>query len=201
MDRKIFGIGMSKTGTTTLGRCFQILGLGPTVKGNWEVRELARAGRPMHPVNLKFAYDFSKPLLTGVALERMVAVAKEYRSFHDAPWYMLYRELDEAFPGSQFILTIRQSAEVQARSDWHNNCATGRCSGEPDRNFIFEQAWRYASHNYHVVRYFHGRERDLLVICWEDGDGWEKLCGFLELPVPAEPFPHENPGRYSDPSR
>jgi hypothetical protein len=26
------------------------------------------------------------------------------------------------------------------------------------------------------------------------GDGWEKLCGFLGMPVPDAPFPHEHPG-------
>ena len=25
-----------------------------------------------------------------------------------------------------------------------------------------------------------------------EGDGWEKLCGFLGYPVPAKPFPHAN---------
>ncbi|MFB4267887.1 sulfotransferase family protein [Nonomuraea sp. GTA35] len=27
---------------------------------------------------------------------------------------------------------------------------------------------------------------------WEPADGWEPLCAALDLPVPDEPFPHEN---------
>jgi hypothetical protein len=27
---------------------------------------------------------------------------------------------------------------------------------------------------------------------WRPGDGWEPICSALELPVPAEPFPHVN---------
>jgi hypothetical protein len=27
---------------------------------------------------------------------------------------------------------------------------------------------------------------------WRPGDGWEPLCAGLGVPVPAEPFPHEN---------
>jgi hypothetical protein len=27
---------------------------------------------------------------------------------------------------------------------------------------------------------------------WQPGDGWEPICGALDLPVPDEPFPHRN---------
>ena len=27
---------------------------------------------------------------------------------------------------------------------------------------------------------------------WHVGEGWEPLCEFLEVEVPAEPLPHEN---------
>jgi len=30
----------------------------------------------------------------------------------------------------------------------------------------------------------------LLVVCWENGDGWDKLCSFLNKRKPDEPFPH-----------
>jgi hypothetical protein len=32
----------------------------------------------------------------------------------------------------------------------------------------------------------------LLEVCFEQGDGWEKLCPFLEKPVPEESFPWLN---------
>lgn len=32
---------------------------------------------------------------------------------------------------------------------------------------------------------------DRLVV-WRTGDGWEPICGALDLPVPEEPFPHVN---------
>ena len=58
---------------------------------------------------------------------------------------------------------------------------------------------RYRRHNADVVRYFSGREC-LLTMDITAGDGWETICGFLELPVPDQPFPHINPsvqaGRY-----
>jgi hypothetical protein len=27
---------------------------------------------------------------------------------------------------------------------------------------------------------------------WRPGDGWEPICSALDVPVPAEPFPHVN---------
>jgi hypothetical protein len=30
------------------------------------------------------------------------------------------------------------------------------------------------------------------LLVWSVDEGWEPLCDFLELPVPAEPFPHAN---------
>jgi Sulfotransferase domain len=30
------------------------------------------------------------------------------------------------------------------------------------------------------------------LLVWSPADGWEPLCGFLEVPVPAEPIPHIN---------
>jgi hypothetical protein len=30
------------------------------------------------------------------------------------------------------------------------------------------------------------------LIDWRPGDGWEPICSALGVPVPADPFPHEN---------
>ena len=36
------------------------------------------------------------------------------------------------------------------------------------------------------------RPGKLVEMDFSSGDGWEKLCPFLGLPVPAKPFPHAN---------
>jgi len=36
----------------------------------------------------------------------------------------------------------------------------------------------------------------LLVINIFDGDGWDKICSFLNEPIPNVPFPHQNKGIY-----
>jgi hypothetical protein len=49
---------------------------------------------------------------------------------------------------------------------------------------------KYLDHNESVVRDV--PESRLLVMDVTAGDGWDKLCGFLGVPVPDEPFPHEH---------
>ena len=40
-----------------------------------------------------------------------------------------------------------------------------------------------------VLFYFSKREKDLLVLDICGGEGWEKLCKFLHVPVPNKKFP------------
>ena len=43
-----------------------------------------------------------------------------------------------------------------------------------------------------VREYFRNRPDDLLEVCWENNDGWDKLCTFLEVDKPTIAFPHAN---------
>ncbi|QDV69542.1 hypothetical protein Poly24_32580 [Rosistilla carotiformis] len=194
---KVFGIGMSKTGTSTLHACYRILGLLPSVGYRSDLKQLVRAGRKEKSVNGKFDYDMERPLLSTDATKEILSVARQYVSFQDSPWYLLYRDLDSAFPGSKFILTVRKDAGTQALSDWHHNRKLGSCDGEPDAAFLREQIAFYNDHNRGVQEYFRGREHDLLCVCWENGDGWKELCDFLKLPHPDVAFPHERKGEYT----
>lgn len=136
-------------------------------------------------------------------LDRVLATAGEAESFEDWPWILLYRELDHAFPGSKFILTVRDPdrwlSSYRAMLD---------AEGKPDalltryRSFIFGQPFesltgqgmvdRVARHNREVREYFTDRPDDLLVVDWEKGDGWAQLSAFLGRPAPELAFPHLN---------
>ncbi|MGH6841523.1 MAG: sulfotransferase [Methylocella sp.] len=50
----------------------------------------------------------------------------------------------------------------------------------------------YHRHHADVRRYFAHRPGDLLEMSISQGEGWEKLCPFLGLPVPSISFPHLN---------
>lgn len=60
----------------------------------------------------------------------------------------------------------------------------------PDR-----MSYVYDLHIKNVCEYFKNRPKDLLIMNIFEGDGWEKLCPFLDKPVPDVPFPHIRGGR------
>jgi len=59
---------------------------------------------------------------------------------------------------------------------------------------IDKEAWKKEWQVLHkdVFSYFKGRPKDLLVIDIPAGDGWEKLCPFLGVPIPNQSFPKKN---------
>lgn len=181
---KIFGIGWAKTGTTTLGHCLEVLGH-------------RHQGQRL---------DLVDDLATG-DLSRILAVAAEADAFEDWPWILAYRQLDAAFPGSRFILTVRDPQrwlrsyrnmlEQPGIVTEELNRIRRLLYGLPFPDVTAEQLLdRYRRHNDEVVDYFSSRPGDLLVVDWERGDGWPSVCGFLGQPVPDVPFPHDNKGCY-----
>lgn len=177
---KVFGIGWAKTGTTTLGRCFEILGYNHQSQNLSLVPQILRG-------------DFDKTL--------RIAAAKE--SFEDWPWPLVYREMDAAFPGSRFVVTTRDPdrwlASYRAMLAAENPPAPEvrdiRCQlfrADPSIALDEQLVSRFLAHNAEVLKYFKDRPADLLVVDWESGDSWENLCHFLRTPVPNDPFPHLN---------
>ena len=173
-SNKIFCIGFHKTGTSSLAQALTRLGYRVTGPNGVMDPDIAKNVLPM--------------------AKRLVA---QFDAFQDNPWPIIYRELDVAYPGSRFILTLREP------SAWLRSAVTHFGADEtPMRRWIYgagaplgnEDAYlrRYTRHNEEVLRHFAGRPGDLLVMDLSRGDGWEKLCPFLGREVPARPFPHAN---------
>jgi Sulfotransferase domain len=163
-----WGIGLGRTGTTSLCEALRILGY-VAVKHNprFEVLPSLEAGAD-----------------NGVTV--------------------FYKYLDYKFPGSKFVLTQRKLSEwlpsiedvalrrpVLSRAD---DVAIQR------RMMLYESVTfdtakftaGYHRHHADVRRYFADRPGDLLEMNIIEGDGWEKLCPFLGLPLPDQAFPHFN---------
>jgi hypothetical protein len=171
MPLKVFGIGLSKTGTTSLHIALQILGLS----------------------------SVHYPVTWGEI--------DQYDAASDITVASRFKELDELYPDSKFVLTVRDL------NQWLESCQNHFTYFTPERFFpknrdfylkqrvktygtknydqvLFQEA--YEKHIYDVQNYFARRPQDLLIMNIANGDGWEELCSFLQLSTPKQPFPHKN---------
>ncbi len=123
-----------------------------------------------------------------------------FDSFEDWPFPLIYREIDERYPNSKFILTVRKDKLTWLESLKKHSLRTRPLRHSRELAFGFHYPFGherehidiYENHNAEVVEYFRARPRDLLVLCWEKGDGWSELCEFLGHEVPDLPLPHAN---------
>ncbi len=176
-DRKVFGIGTIKTGTTSLGEALALLGYRHTHENRNHLLGCVERGE----------------------LEPVFEWVDRYDSFEDWPWPLLYRELDARYPESQFVLTIRRDDQawlrsVLAHSDWAGPSKGRRMFFGHSSPFGHEDDY-VAVYNRHIesVRtHFAGRPGKLLELCWEKRHGWDELCAFLGKPRPEAEFPWAN---------
>lgn len=176
---KIFGIGLSKTGTTSLARAVEILG--------YKTRDYIGVTR------------YRTGDLSCINLREI----DENDAFTDTPIPSFYKQLDERYPNSKFILTTRNvdawlkscKKQFTERITARQNEATSQLHTDLYGCFAFD-AEKYASGYTRFVNgvldYFRDRPQDLLVIDICGSDNWEKLCAFLGKPVPDIPFPVTN---------
>jgi hypothetical protein len=189
LPTRIFGIGLHKTGTTSLHHALGLLGY-----------------QAAHWPNAHWA----KAVWTEVQAQGRSPTLERCYAATDLPVALIYRELDEAYPGSKFILTTRgeegwlQSVEKHwsfehnpFRHQWQKDPITHRLHQAiyGQRSFdreVFRQ--RYRQHEAQVLEHFKDRPRDLLVLPLSAEHPWARLCAFLDLSVPPVPYPKANVG-------
>ena len=184
---RVFGIGLIKTGTSSLREALELLGYKALHGGPLETMKLVQQ-----------SIDAGEPMLSNLD--------PDYNAFADVFGVTYYFYLaDVQYPGSRFILTVRDLddwLESRRRHTEKNQQlrAAGRYKG--DLLEIDLDAWRaeYRRHEAVVRSYFAHRPDDLLVYDLAGGEGWEPLCEFLGLPVPDDLFPRANEFREVEPS-
>lgn len=176
-DTKIFGIGLNKTGTTSLKQVFVHLGFAhfhrkPRLLKHWKKRE----------------YDEIFEWIEG------------YTTFEDWPWPLMVPELLERYPTAKFILTRRKDPETWVESLKRQSERTN-----PDNNprqVIYGYSYPHGYEEEHIAYYnahldrmrgmFADRPAQFAEFCWEKGDGWAEVCKFLGVKKPRKSFPHAN---------
>ena len=177
---RIFGVGLNKTATTSLHRALEVLGFRSLHWGGPEVRRTVEA-----------SLAAGEPLLA--------RLDPAYDAFSDVePLYRNVALLDEQYPGSRFVLTVRPVDEwLDSRRRHVERNQAAKAAGTYTGTFleVDEAAWR-DDWDQHVatVRAHFGTRSDLLEVDLTHEPAWGPLCELLDVPVPAEPFPWANRG-------
>jgi Sulfotransferase domain len=175
---RIFAIGLNKTGTSSLHQALEVLGYGG----------LHFAG-PARAALIRRAIEERKPLLD--------YLDPDYDAFSDSPVTTYFWLADVQYPGSKFILTVRDLGEwLESRRRHVEKNQQRAADGAYEGKFLDVNltAWEqeYRRHEGAVRSYFARRPDDLLVLDVTAGEAWKPLCRFLGTPVPDQPFPWEN---------
>lgn len=185
---KIFGIGLSRTGTRSLTSALQIIGFDVT----------------HYPMDSLTFYELANARYD-------LAILDDYDGVTDITVAPYYAQLDKRYPGSKFILTIREQESWlrSCRNHWWGRKAFAETSTPQEEThmkirrllraavygcytFNAERfAYVYEQHVKNVLEYFADRPNDLLVLDVCAGEHWDPVCEFLSRPVPAHPFPHK----------
>ncbi len=119
--------------------------------------------------------------------------------------------LDYVYPGSKFILTIRDFDDwiIASQSFSEGRKVTrerpkGKLRRLENRYMLFKTIYfekdkfivGYKKFHDKVYNHFKDRPNDLLVMNIIKGDGWEKLCNFLGKEIPDFEFPHLHKSNY-----
>lgn len=202
-SRKIFCVGMNKTGTTSMAKLFKEMGLA------------VGSQRPAELLIKDWGKSDYSSLIKYVKYKGV--------AFQDVPFSLpnTFKVLDREFPNSKFILTIRDSPEV-----WYRSLTTfhikmfGKNGNLPseedlkDANYVYPGwAWEmsqlqnptgnniydremlirsYIDYNNAVMNYFKDKPEKLLVINLKEEEALEKICEFLHVKKIPSKIPWEN---------
>ena len=187
---KVFCIGLNKTGTTSFGSALEWFGYK---KFGW------RGGQKSGESH-KLIMDY----FAGKK-ESLIHAAYNHDVMEDIPWPLMFKEFEEHFPNAKFVLTVRKTPEI-----WLDSIQRHIKNSYVGHELIYGHALpekhpksylkKYNEHNAEVLEYFADKPGKLLRMCFENGDGWNKLLPFLGLNgVPIGDFPHMNKGRKKEP--
>ena len=171
---KLFSLGLTKTGTTSIHHALLTLGIASTHDLD-HARAIDKAVKTKQP-----------PL--SLIPKKIQAITG------GTVWHQHLAVLDQSYPGSKFILPIRDVDDwlvsIKRHTIRHNQLNHGK---KPKRSFDpIKLRQTYNQHIKRIKEYFKDRPQDLLIINIIGGEGYEKLCPFLGIPTKNGSFPHKN---------
>jgi hypothetical protein len=196
MALEIIGAGLGRTGTLTLKTALEMLGFGPC-----------------HHMVEVFANPAQVPLWNRAADGEAIDwedIYGSYRATVDWPGCHFYAALAARYPGAKVILSRRDPErwyESMRETILASMAQMGLAAAPipqdhpmrfggviiPQQTFAFDFSRdnviaAFERHNAEVMRTIPAER----LLVFEAAQGWEPLCAFLGVPVPAEPFPRTN---------
>jgi hypothetical protein len=197
MQGKILGIGLSKTGTKSL--------IGALAQCGLRTAHYIEHIHTMRGMGTWFHGDFATDSLA------------DCDAAADLPIAPFFAQLDRRYPGSKFILTVREieSWLASTRKHWQRSPLKKRrinlgkkSSADQYRRLLRLTTygiddfcedrfrWVYETHLRNVLTHFENRPQDLLLLDICGGEAWDRLGPFLDSivksPAPGMQFPWEN---------
>ncbi len=185
---QVFGIGLAKTGTQSLTDALAILGY-----------------KAIH-------YSPCFRISRGVPVFSWSWWLNRYNAHSDVPVAFFFKEIDQRFPDSKFILTTRPESVWLDSCRRHFTARREQLDNQDNRfrpamildrtiygSSVFDESKflaAYQSHIRAVCEHFNNRNSLLVTDVTDksiDGETkWGGLCEFLDKRVPDVPFPHSN---------
>jgi hypothetical protein len=185
----VFGIGLSKTGTTSLNYALQHLGYNSL---HWR-----REGKVLGWPEFLFA-DAATDAPCCVQFESL------YHTFDESKFIYTVRDVEDwkqsiiqHYAGKERPSELRREGERR----WLPEGAQWRFYSSIRKITIHEclyaqhDSWEeaYQAFDHRVRTFFEDKPDDrFLEMRIPEGDGWDLLCSFLGHQVPDSPFPHQN---------
>lgn len=196
----VFQLGMICAGSTSLCQALNILGI-PSLHWEGPDPNYRQFETDVIPENIKSGRRLFYPY------------DEQFTGFLDFNGLLYYRTLYEMYPKSKFIFTWREfdpwleSVMRLTRNRWRNgepvyinggsrrvemvNTDIGKDIPEKELSLLKTDKQNYWIHNRRIPVFFKDDPRFLeMRICDGNNDGWEKLCGFLEMDIPNVDFPN-----------
>jgi hypothetical protein len=190
MTISVIGAGLARTGTTSLKLALEQIGFRPCY--HTEVM----AANPAHVALWERAFD-GKP--------DWEAIFTGFRAGVSGPTNYFFRELADYYPNAKVILTLRDAERWYASitSTIYADDVLSAMMRGPGAQLMRKVFQRAAD--------LHSPDKARMIVAFEDynakvratipaerllvydvSDGWEPLCRFLGVAIPATPYPHAN---------